>query len=310
LAESKSIAFLFPGQGSQAVGMGKDFYDRYPKVKEWFDRAETVLDFDLREICFNGPEEKLKQTRFTQPALFVQSSLVTALLAEKEIGPGAVAGHSLGELSALACAGAMSFENGLQLVRERARVMQETAVKHPGMMAAIIGLSSEEVSAVCQESNASGVVVPANFNSPEQTVISGSKEGVAKAIELSKARGAKRTIELAVSGAFHSPLMQDAQDRFQQVLAKTEFQNARIPVYSNVTAGPVTAVSEIPQLLAMQLTHSVRWVETIRNMIRDGIRLFIEVGSGKVLSGLVKRIAPDVEIRTCGTVEELNAILS
>ncbi len=290
--------------------MGKDFYDRYPKAREWFDRAETVLNFDLRDICFNGPEEKLKQTRYTQPALFVHSCLVSAMLAEKGIVPGAVAGHSLGELSAIACAGSMSFENGLMLVRERARFMQETAVKHPGMMAAVIGLPSDEVSAVCQEANSSGLVVPANYNSPEQTVISGSKEGVAKAIELAKTKGAKRTIELVVSGAFHSPLMQDAEDRFRQILAKSEFQDARIPIYSNVTAGPVTSAVDIQQLLAEQLTHSVRWVETIRNMVQDGTQLFIEAGSGRVLSGLVKRIAPEAEIRTCGTVDEWNAMLS
>lgn len=309
MAESRNIAFVFPGQGSQFVGMGKDFYDRYPEVQELYYAAENGLGFDLQDICFNGPEEKLKQTKYTQPALFVHSYLVSMLLAKKGIQPGALAGHSLGELSALAAAGVYSFENGLKLVRDRARLMQEAAIRNPGTMAAVIGLSNDVTSAVCLEAGQAGIVVPANFNSPEQTVISGSKEGIARAGELAKSKGAKRVIELAVSGAFHSPLMQEAGNQFKEALNRMPFENAVIPVYANVTAFPTTEASKIMELLAEQLTHPVRWVETIRNMVRDGITSFIEVGPGKVLSGLVKRIEPNADIRTCGTVAELNAIL-
>jgi len=224
-------------------------------------------------------------------------------LKTKGIEAQAVAGHSLGEFSALVYAESLTFEEGLELVRERSRLMQNAGDSSPGRMAAIIGLDAEMVMNICLEVREQGIVQPANYNSPQQVVISGSEEGVAAAMELAKAKGAKRVMELPVSGAFHSPLMFGAVDAFGQVLDRVTFRMVKIPVYANVTAMPVSTLREIRMLLHNQLTHSVRWVETIQNMIKDGITQFIEVGSGKVLSGLIKRIDPSVEIMQCGTVE-------
>jgi [acyl-carrier-protein] S-malonyltransferase len=302
-----TIGFLFPGQGSQFAGMGKDFVDAFPWARELYDIAQSILGFDLADVCFNGPEETLKQTRYTQPAIVVHSVIANRLLREKGIVPVAVAGHSLGEFSALIASGLLAFEAGLELVRERSRLMQEAGTKRPGAMAAVIGLSAQEVISVCSESSSAGLVQAANFNSPDQTVISGSKEGVAKAAEIAKAKGAKRVLELPVSGAFHSPLMAEVAEEFASVLKKTDFQNPFVPVYANVTASPVTDLETIRDLLSKQMTHSVRWVETIQNMIKNGITKFYEVGPGKVLAGLVKRIDKGVEVIPCGSVAEIAA---
>jgi [acyl-carrier-protein] S-malonyltransferase len=306
------IGFLFPGQGSQFTGMGKDFAEAYPWAGETYDMARSVLGFDLADVCFNGPEETLRQTRFTQPALVVHSVNAGRLLREKGIVPSAAAGHSLGEFSALIAAGVFSFESGLELVRERSRLMSEIGTKRPGAMAAVIGLASEDVKAACEEAESSGagLVRPANFNSPEQTVISGSREGVAKASEIAKAKGAKRVMELAVSGAFHSPLVAGAAGEFEKLLAGSTFQKCTFPVYANVSASPATDAKTIRDCLSKQMTHPVRWIETVQNMIRDGVTTFYEVGPGKVLSGLVKRIDKDAEVIPCGTVAEISAIQS
>jgi [acyl-carrier-protein] S-malonyltransferase len=301
-------AFLFPGQGSQMVGMGKDFSDHYDSVKERYNQANEILGLNLAEISFQGPEEKLKQTQHTQPALYVHSLVIASLLEEKGIMADAAAGHSLGEFSALAYANAFSFEEGLKLVQERARLMQQAGTEAPGSMAAIIGLEKGQITDLTQEARPKGIVQAANFNSPQQVVISGSREGVQAAMDLAREKGAKRVVELPVSGAFHSPLMESVSDRFGQVLARTEISELRLPVYANVTALPVSYQTEIRSLLHQQLTHPVQWVETITNMVNDGITTFIEVGSGKVLSGLVKRIHGDAEILQCGTVEQFETL--
>jgi len=299
------LAFLYPGQASQYVGMGKDLNEKFPISKQIFDRANNLLGFDLTSVCFEGPEEDLKQTRITQPAIFVHSLIITQLLAEKNIHPEMAAGHSLGEYSALVAAQAISFEDGLRIVKTRGELMQYAGEKQPGTMAAIIGLTGEEVIEICQEASSVGIVEAANFNSPRQVAISGCYEAVAQACELAKQKGANKVTPLVVSGAFHSPLMEGAQEELRAALEDTDIQTAKFPVYANVTAKPVKEADEIRQLLYKQLTHPVRWVETIENMIADGATDFYEVGPGKVLAGLVKRINRDYAIQTKGKVEEI-----
>jgi len=299
-------AFLFPGQGSQAVGMGKDLYEHLPLAKTLYDNANDILGYNIADVSFNGPEEALKQTVNTQPALYVHSYVLAALLKEKGLTPDAAAGHSLGEYTALAVAGAFSFEEGLALVKERARLMQEAGERNPGTMAAIIGLEASDVMEICVEAGEDGVVQPANYNSPGQVVISGSREGIQAALAMAKTRGAKRALELPVSGAFHSPLMGYAVDDFGKQLDKMTINMVDLPVFANVTAVQVSSAEEIKNLLHHQLTHSVRWVETIQNMVKDGVTRCVEVGSGKVLSGLAKRIDRGLELANCGSQADLD----
>ena len=274
--------------------------------RELFLKADATLGFSLSKICFEGPEEELKQTKNTQPAIFLQSLAVWNIL--NPHNAAMVAGHSLGEYSALVAAGALAFEDGLRLVRLRGELMQKAGEENPGTMAAVVGLDAKVVGEVCCTAWTEGIVQAANFNSPGQIVISGSVNGVRKAMELGKQRGAKLVKELVVSGAFHSPLMQSAKDGLKVALAdKTEFRDAKIPVYTNVTAKPVQKADEIRKMLFEQVTSPVRWEETIVNMSADGASRFIEIGPGKVLQGLVKRIAPGASIAGFDTAANISA---
>ena len=298
-------AFVFPGQGSQYVGMGKDLYEGNTQAKALFRKADETLGFSLSKICFEGPEEELRQTKNTQPAIFLHSVVVFNLMKNRKFEMAA--GHSLGEYSALVAAGALTFEDGLKLVRLRGELMQQAGVEQPGTMAAIVGLDSITLNGICTEASQAGVVQAANFNSPGQIVISGSLAGVRKAMELAKTHGAKIVKELPVSGAFHSPLMESARAGLKAALDKTEVHGAAVPVYANVTARPVCQADEIRSLLYSQLTSPVRWEESVANMVADGATTFKEVGPGKVLQGLVKRINGNVE--TCG-IDKLSDIIA
>ena len=284
-------AYVFPGQGSQYVGMGKDLFEAHPASRALMEKADAILGVPLSGFCFSGPEEELRQTRNTQPAIFLHS---IALLSAMPGRPAMVAGHSLGEYSALVAAGALDFEDALRLVRLRGELMQRAGEDHPGTMAAVVGLSPRVIEEVCREAAPAGIVQPANFNSPGQIVISGSVAGVRKGMEIAKARGARMVKELVVSGAFHSPLMESAQGGLKEALDRTAIRDARIPVYANVTAEPVLRADEIRTLLVRQLTSPVRWEESVRNMARDGMTACTEIGPGKVLQGLIKRITPEV----------------
>ncbi len=285
------IAFVFPGQGSQYVGMGKDLYN---SSKELMDSANSAIGISLTDIMFNGPADLLKQTDNTQPAIFLHS--VAILNKIKNLKPDMVAGHSLGEYSALVAAGAIDVNDAIKLVRTRGEAMLQAGIEKPGTMAAVIGLSPEKVDAICEEVSKTNIVQSANFNSPGQVVISGSINGVHSAMALAKEGGAKLVKELVVSGAFHSPLMASAKEQLLEKLNRTEINNASIPVYANVTAKAVTENNEISKLLFEQLSAPVRWEETIKNMIAAGATKFYEIGPGKVLQGLIKRINKTVEI--------------
>lgn len=287
-------AFLFPGQGSQYIGMAKDLYENSVEAKEMILTADDAVGMNLSYTMFNGPEEELKQTENTQPAIFLHSVILASII--RTLQPDAAAGHSLGEYSALVAGRSIQFYDAIKLVRARGKAMQRAGAEQQGTMAAIIGLQPEQVEECCKEASGEGIVQPANFNSPGQVVISGSVTGVKKGMEVCKAKGAKLVKELVVSGAFHSPLMESAQKELEDALNKTHIYDSRFPVYANVTAKPVTSKDEIRKLLFQQLTSPVRWEETINNMIADGIDEFYEIGPGKVLTGLVKRINPGVKV--------------
>lgn len=284
-------AYVFPGQGAQYVGMGKDLYENYPQAKDMFEKANEILGFRITDLMFSGTDEDLRQTKVTQPAIFLHSVILAHVLGEN-FQPDMAAGHSLGEFSALVATGALSFENGLILVSQRAKAMQKACELQPSTMAAILGLEDEVVEKVCGEINA--VVVPANYNSPGQIVISGSIEGIDQAVEKLTAAGAKRAIKLPVGGAFHSPLMEPARLDLEKAIDAAIINKPRCPVYQNVTAKPSTDPALIRENIKKQLTAPVKWTQTVRNMLSDGATNFYEVGPGSVLQGLIKKVDRNV----------------
>ncbi len=297
-------AFLFPGQGSQYVGMGEDFYNNSSYAQEIYNIASDILGFNLQDISFNGPEETLKETQYTQPAIFVHSIIVDKFLKEKDIRANAVAGHSLGEFSALVSADVLSFKSALEIVKVRSSEMAQAGKNVPGTMAAILGADDDQLKIIC---NQNGVVVPANINAPGQVVISGEIKAIENAIITAKEIGIRRALALNVSGAFHSPLMAPARQPLLDVIDSIEFNNAKIPVYQNVSASPVTNAAAIRDNILNQLENPVLWCDTILNLKQMGITDFYEVGPGKVLKGLNRRIFPESTTITCDKLEHLDA---
>lgn len=286
-------AYVFPGQGAQYPGMGKDLYDNSVEAKQLFDRANEILGFNITDIMFNGTAEELKQTKVTQPAVFLHSVILAKVLGVK---PDAVAGHSLGEFSALVVAGALSFEDGLKLVAKRALAMQACCEQQPGGMAAILGLEDAVVEECCKAID--GVVVAANYNCPGQIVISGANEAIDKACEQLKEAGARRALRLPVGGAFHSPLMEPARVELEKAIAEVEFYTPSCPIYQNVDAQPQSDSEAIKRNVIAQLTAPVRWTQSAQNMIADGIDFYTELGPGNVLQGLIKKVSAEVEVES------------
>ena len=286
-------AYVFPGQGAQFVGMGKELYESSPMAKELFEKANEILGFRITDLMFNGTEEDLRQTKVTQPAVFLHS-VILALTSDDSIKPDMTAGHSLGEFSALVVAGALSFEDGLRLVYKRALAMQKACEARPSGMAAILALPDEKVEAIC--ASIDEVVVPANYNCPGQIVISGSIEGIEKACELLKQAGAKRALPLKVGGAFHSPLMEPARQELAEAIESTPFSKPACPVYQNVSTVGETDPNTIKANLIAQLTAPVKWTQSVRNMIADGATNFVEFGPGNVLQGLISKIDSNVSV--------------
>ena len=304
----KKISLLFPGQGSQYVGMASDLYQKFEQAKKTFNKAKVILGYDIKEICFNGPAEKLKQTEICQPAIFLHSIILFELLRKKGLRVDCVAGHSLGEYVALTAAGSVDFENGLKLVKKRGELIREAGAQNPGGMAAIIGLDKKKVEEICKNLGKKGVLQPVNYNSPGQIVISGSKELIPQAIELAKSEGAIRALELHVSGAFHTVFMKKAYNGIQEYLKNFSIVKPEVPIISNVTAKPMTKPEEIKKNIAKQLMSPIMWEDSIRYMIDKGTDTFVEVGPGRVLRGLLKRIDKNAVCHRVDRVDHLDKL--
>ena len=307
-----SVVLLFPGQGSQVPGMGKDLAERFPAARETFRAADAVIGAPLSQLCFEGPADELTRTLNAQPALLTHGAAVWAVVRDV-LAPMVVAaaGHSLGEFTAYHAADALALPEAVQLVRTRGELMFESGTRRPGAMAALLGDLTTPVEEICEEASAEGVVVPANFNSPGQTVISGEPAGVDRAMALAKAAGAKRAIRLNVSGAFHSPLMTDAAAGLESAIAMAHLGDPRFPVYANVNGQPITDAALARRLLVQQLTSPVQWVREVESLAAaHSDALFVEMGPGAVLKGLVKKIAPALNVVTCGTAAEVDALLT
>lgn len=304
--------FMFPGQGSQKVGMGRDFTERHPELLDrYFKRADDILGFDLTDLCFNGPDEALKQTQNTQPAIFVVSMAILDVLRQHGVTPLAAAGHSLGEYSALVCAGVLQFEDALRLVRRRGELMAGVNQRTPGAMAAVIGLAPEQVDGLCAAARAAGggVVEAANYNEPEQTVISGEAVGVERAMTLAKEAGAARVVPLQVGAPFHCSLMNDLSEEFAAELEKYSFSAPQIPVIANVTGDYVRTPAEVKEALRRQVAGSVRWTDTLRRFAADGYDTYVECGPGRVLTGFSMKINPDLDVYSCGETKRVDQML-
>jgi [acyl-carrier-protein] S-malonyltransferase len=310
VTEPEKVAYIFPGQGSQSVGMGRDLYDNFNSAKAIFEQADKVLEFPLSKLCFEGPEDELQLTINTQPALVTVSFACFKAIQETANGhlpvPAFVAGHSLGEYTALAASNVIDFSTAVYLARERGRLMYEAGLKQPGGMIAIIGLDEGLIAGICGETDTR----IANYNCPGQLVISGEMANLPKAVELAQAKGASRIVPLQVSGAFHTPLMQSAKDGLSEILNTLDFHSPSVPIIANTTAQPMTAAEEIKTELTEQLCNGIQWQRSVEYMINDGVSTFIEIGPGRVLSGLIKRINRDVNTRNIGDVEAIKNFVS
>ncbi len=306
---SSNIGFVFPGQGSQSVGMGRALADSYPEIRSLYDEASSVLGYDIAALCFEGPAEQLNLTEFTQPALLVSSIAAFRALEPLNITPAAVAGHSLGEYSALVAAGGLSYRDAVGIVQKRGKYMAEAVPSGTGLVAALLGLAPEVVKDVCRKASSVGVVAAANFNSPGQVVIAGEKAAVERAIELAKAKGCKKAIPLPVSVPVHTPLMQKAADRLAGDLAAIAWSDLKMPLINNAEAKPLTKGSEIKSSLIRQLPSSVLWEDSVKAMAAMGVKTFVEVGPGAVLTGLIKRILPDAVTMNVNDPKSLDATL-